>query len=143
MIEHLSTLIENFSGAANQTCCFTHIPNLVAKSILRQFEPRKKTGEGEEEDVDDARKAPTALAQELELEEDIEVADDLEDGVDGDGNGVDGDEDLEVDDNDDDGLGDDRNGMFEEEVAELEESLVPIRLMLTKVSRFKLSSEII
>jgi hypothetical protein len=34
MIEHLSTLVENFPGAANQTRCFTHILNLVAKSIL-------------------------------------------------------------------------------------------------------------
>ena len=109
MIKHLSTLVENFPGAANQTRCFTHILNLVAKSILRQFEPRKKTGEGEEEDVDDATKALAALAQELELEEDVEVADNPEDGVDGDG--VDGDEDLEVDDDDDDGLGDDRDGM--------------------------------
>jgi hypothetical protein len=136
MIEHLSTLVENFPSAANQTRCFTHILNLVAKSILRQFEPRKKTGEGEEEDVNDATKALAALAQELELEDNVEVADDPEDGVDGD-------EDVEVDDDDDDGLGDERDGMSEEEVAGLEESLVPIRLMLTKVSRFKLSSKII
>ena len=109
MIKHLSTLVEDFPSATNQTHCFTHILNLVAKSILHQFEPRKKTREGEEEDVDDTTKALAALAQELELEEDVEVADDPEDRVDG--KGVDGNEDLEVDDNDDDGLGDDYNGM--------------------------------
>ena len=127
MIEHLSTLIEDFPGAANQTHCFTHILNLVAKSILCQFEPRKKTADSENEDVDDATKALATLAQELELED---SADDPEEGLDVD-------EDLEVDDDDDDddddGLGDEHDGMSEEDVAELEESLVPIRLMLTKV----------
>ena len=136
MIEHLSTLIDHFPGAANQTRCFAHILNLVAKSILRQFESRKKTGEGEEEDVNDAKKALAALAQELE---DVEVADDPEEGFDGDKDLEVGDEDLEVDVDDDDGLGDERGGMSEDDVAELEESLVPIRLMLTKVSHFKLS----
>jgi hypothetical protein len=51
------------------------------------------------------------------------------------------------DDNEDDVLyyeddgedGDGRDGMSEEEVAELDESLVPVQLMLTKVSEFKLS----
>ena len=38
MVKHLSTLVENFPGAANQTQCFNHILNLVAKSILHQFE---------------------------------------------------------------------------------------------------------
>jgi len=64
-----------------------------------------------------------------------EPADDLEGGFD-----------LEEDDkeneDDEDGLGDERDGMSEEDVAELEESLVPIRLMLTKVSHFKLSSKL-
>jgi len=35
----------------------------------------------------------------------------------------------------DDGLGDEQDGMSEEEVVVLEESLVPIWLMLTKVSK--------
>ena len=68
MIEHLSTLVENFPGAANQTRCFTHILNLVAKSILRQFEVRKKTND-DPDDTDDATKALAALAQELELDD--------------------------------------------------------------------------
>jgi hypothetical protein len=56
MIEHLSTLIENFPGATNQTRCFTHILSLVVKSILCQFEPKKKTGDGKNEGVGDAKK---------------------------------------------------------------------------------------
>ena len=137
MIEHLSTLIENFPSAANQTCCFTHILNLVAKSILCQFEPWKKTRDEEGEDVDDATKALAALT--LELEDSTELADDTDEVL-----GAD--KDLEADDDDnnnDDWLGDEHEGMSEEDMAELEESLVPIQLMLTKVSRFKLSSEII
>lgn len=126
MVEHLSTIVENFPGAPNRTRCFAHILNLVAKSILCQFEVRKMAGDAEPDD-DDAIKALAALVQELELNGDV---DDLEEGLE---------EDYQEDDDDDDGLGDERDGMSEEEVAELEESLVPIRLMLTKVSNFKLS----
>ena len=72
MVEHLATLIDTFPGAPNQTRCFAHILNLVAKSILRQFEGPKgrkdlthaletvvqemngdNEGEDELEDVDD------------------------------------------------------------------------------------------
>src|SRR5271155_6012938 len=42
MIQELSDLRENFPGATNQTRCFTHILNLVVKSILKQFDPPKK-----------------------------------------------------------------------------------------------------
>lgn len=45
MVKHLATLVENFPGAANQTRCFTHILNLVAKSILRQFDVAKKAAD--------------------------------------------------------------------------------------------------
>jgi len=134
MVEHLSTLVENFPGAANQTRCFTHILNLVAKSILRQFEVKKKTNDDEPDDRDDATKALAALAQELELEDSsTEMVEDPEEELE---------DDDEVTEDDEDGLGDERDGMSEEEEAELEESLVPIRLMLTKVSRFELSQEL-
>ena len=38
MIEHLAVVIDTFPGAPNQTRCFAHILNLVAKTVLRQFE---------------------------------------------------------------------------------------------------------
>ena len=44
MIEHLAILIDSFPSAANQTQCFTHILNLIAKSILCQFEAPKAKG---------------------------------------------------------------------------------------------------
>ncbi|KAF8958809.1 hypothetical protein BDZ97DRAFT_1667996 [Flammula alnicola] len=125
MIEHLSTLVNNFPGAANQTRCFTHILNLIAKSILRQFEVRKKAQDGDSDDLDDATKVLAALVQELELGSPEADDDSREDDGDGDGE-------MDADD-DDERLGDERDGMSEEEVTELEESLVPIRLMLTKL----------
>ncbi|KAF9537612.1 hypothetical protein CPC08DRAFT_613930, partial [Agrocybe pediades] len=38
MIEEMSTLLDHFPGAPNQTRCFTHILNLVAKTIIKQFD---------------------------------------------------------------------------------------------------------
>ena len=38
MIEELANFLDNFPGMANQTRCFTHILNLVVKSILAQLE---------------------------------------------------------------------------------------------------------
>lgn len=130
MIEHLSTLVENFPGAANQTQCFTHILNLMAKSILRQFDTPKKAVDGDFADFDDAKDALAALAQELE---------DTEAGADDGTEEGDDDDEIGGEDDNEDGLGDGRDGMSDAEVAELEESLVPIRLMLTKASQFKLS----
>lgn len=118
MIDHLSTLLVNFPGAANQTRCFSHVLNLVAKSILRQFDVPKKTEGGK--DFDDATKALEALAQELET-----VSGDADDES----------PDVNEDEDEDEiSLADDRDGMSEGEIAELEATLAPIRLMLTKVT---------
>jgi len=125
MVEHLATLIENFPGAANQTRCFTHILNLVAKSILRQFDVAKKTT-NDPPDLDEAFDALALLAEELESSG-IPADSDAEDGDDDEAEGVD------RGDDDEDGLGDERGGMSDEDVAELEQSLTPVRLMLTKV----------
>ena len=58
-----------------------------------------------------------------------------EDGVGGDD---DEDEDMLVDDDNVDGLPDELFGMSQEELTSLEDSVKPIRLVLTKVSKFKL-----
>jgi len=124
MIEHLSTIIENFPGAANQTQCFTHILNLIAKSILRQFDTHKKAINSDPIGLDDATRSLAALALELE-DSPAELDEDSE---------KEGEDDVSED--DEDGLGDDLEdgGMSKDEVAELEENIVPIRLVLTKVS---------
>ena|SRR5260221_9425465 len=86
MIERLTELIDGFPGAANQTRCFTHILNLVAKSILRQFEAPKAKGDS----INDAMTELEAIAGELE---DDDVPADEEGDTDEDDNAVDNDPD--------------------------------------------------
>jgi len=38
MIHQLEELIDKFKGEESQTCCFTHILNLITKSIIQQFD---------------------------------------------------------------------------------------------------------
>jgi len=133
MIEHLATLIENFPGAANQTRCFTHILNLVAKSVLRQFEAPKSKGGNV---LDDAARELAAVFDDLDDLDDDDVA--LNSGGDEDDEEGTNDVGDDVVDDDEDGLPDERDGMSEEELASLEKSVKPVRLVLTKVSQFKL-----
>ncbi|TFK81779.1 hypothetical protein K466DRAFT_452428, partial [Polyporus arcularius HHB13444] len=38
MVEALMKLLPGFPGEVNRVRCFTHILNLVAKSLIRQFD---------------------------------------------------------------------------------------------------------
>ena len=73
MIEELVNLLDNFLGTANQTRCFTHIMNLVVKSILAQFELPKGKSKIADEILN--------LAEGLELEEEISARE-TEEGID-------------------------------------------------------------
>jgi len=42
MIKYLGNNLDEFPSAANQTWCFMHTINLVAKAILRSFDIRRK-----------------------------------------------------------------------------------------------------
>jgi hypothetical protein len=141
MIEHLATLIETFPGAANQTRCFAHILNLVAKSVLRQFEAPKANGKNI---PCEAAKELAAVSNELGDASDADevfenggndVGDGMADDDVADDDVVDADDGV-VDD-DEDGLPDERKRMSKEELIDLDKSVKPIRLVLTKV-RFKL-----
>ena len=123
MIEHLAILIDTFPGAANQTRCFAHILNLVAKSVLRQFEAPKA----------DSNKAMANAAEELAAVPD-EINHEVPDSGLEDNDDEINDEDDDVVDDDEDGLQDERDEMSEEELRRLEESVKPVRLVLTKVS---------
>jgi len=124
MIEHLATLIENFPGAANQTRCFMHILNLVAKSVLPQFEaPKSKGGKV----LDDVARELAAVLDDLEGLDDDDVASKSGDDEDGGEGGDDVDDDV-VDD-DEDGLLDERDGISEEELASLEKSVKQLLFM--------------
>ena len=122
MIEHLAVLVDAFPGAPNQTRCFTHILNLVVKSVLRQFEAPKKGKE---------------LADVVDHVV-MEIDNDNDDKDEGDGSDNEGgsneceDVDDEVVDDDEDGLLPDE--MSEEESLRVKERVKPIRLVLTKVS---------
>jgi hypothetical protein len=134
MVEHLSNIVDEFPGPANQTRCFSHIINLVARSILRQFDAPKKTKRNDDDDdsehLDDAVNVLAGLTQELELnksvleDDEAESEDEIEDEL------------TNNNEADEDG----REGMSDDEVLELEASLTPVRLMLAKVNNDKISN---
>ena len=124
MINVLKELVEDFPGPANQTRCFAHILNLVVKSILRQFDlPNPKSGNSlDDKTVDDASKELLSLAGNVEDEKDV-VSREGEGGVD-------------TEEPEDDNLEvwvDERTLMDVEDLNELEESVKPVRVLLTKV----------
>jgi hypothetical protein len=127
MIEHLAVLLDAFPGAPNQTRCFAHILNLVAKSVLRQFEaPKKKNPDGKE---------VNAGVEEVEGD-----GDDNTDNVACESGTVDGDEsdddvDDDIVDDDEDGLPDELEELSEEELSSVKASVKPVRDVLTKVSQ--------
>jgi hypothetical protein len=116
MISKLADLVEKFPGEANQIRCFLHILNLVMKSVICQFDLPKAQADGI---LDEAKAELLKLAGNLELEE---ITSQQESGADDD-----------VDDSVE-GWVDERREMTEMEVEELDKSVGPLRLMLTKVS---------
>jgi hypothetical protein len=116
MIDELSELLDEFPGSANRTRCFTHIINLVAKSIMKQFDlPKARVGEA----LDAAAQALATLSSDIEREERSMEGDLVRD--------------EEQDDNNE-GLVDIRQEMSDEEITALDKSLQPVRLVLAKVS---------
>lgn len=115
MINHLAEMLKEFPGEANRTRCFTHILNLVARCIMRQFDDPKKS-KRDAQDGDNVDDLADALAElDDELENDEGRADEAE-----------GEETAEW-------IPDGREDMTEAEIRELEESVKPVRRVLTKV----------
>jgi hypothetical protein len=106
-IEELVDLLPNFPGAANCCQCFLHIVNLIAKTLLKQYDvPKKKA----EEALDEAEQELLELAQDLDLEEATTM---VENGLSG-----------NSEENDDvEGWVDEMAKLTEEERAELRENL--------------------
>ncbi|GLB35657.1 hypothetical protein LshimejAT787_0212220 [Lyophyllum shimeji] len=116
MIDELADLLPYFPGAAHRTRCFAHIVNLVAKSLLRQFDvPKKKAQDA----LDDAEKDLLTLAEGIDLE-------DLETRTTAEG-------DLEKDNVE--GWVDEVALLDEEEAEKLSESVRPVRLVLVKIRK--------
>jgi hypothetical protein len=123
MIEELAKALKAFPGSVNRTRCFTHILNLVAKCIMRQFDgPKKSKRTGE--DALDLGWAFEGLEEELEDEDEIDEDNESEGGE----------EDVEEIEGLEELLSG-REGMTAEEIETLEASVKPVRLVLTKVSQ--------
>lgn len=67
MIEELALWVPKFEGDYNCVCCFAHIINLIAKSLLRQFDVQK--GKELQLEVDDDVQELLKLVEGLEEEE--------------------------------------------------------------------------
>lgn len=120
MTEQLGQLLVAFNGDYSRTRCFLHILNLVAKSMLRQFDV-KAVSDVEEVDVDVQKLLK--LAEGLEAEE-AAVRDEQDvPGEDG------------VDDDDEESWIDEVGTMNDEEQDEFEREVRPVKMVLVKVSR--------
>ena len=64
MIEELANLFDIFPGKANQMCCFLHILNLIAKSIIKQFDLLKAASDAF---LDETTQELLELAGDLDL----------------------------------------------------------------------------
>ena len=117
MIEALKDHLEIFPGESHCTWCFDHIVNLVAKSIIQQFDVPKAKGN---ESFDDVLRELMVLAEDLDKEE-LATRE-------GEHSKSKGDED------DTDGWVDEREEMSESERKELDDNIQPIRRVLVKVS---------
>jgi len=118
MIIELSTLVPSFPGESNQIRCFNHVLSLVAKTAIRVF------------DVPDADKdsvLDSATAELQELAKNIEI-EDLETQAAG---CEDNEEGGELDSTD--GWIDERLKLTEVERVALDDSVLPVRLLLVKV----------
>src|SRR5579864_6206543 len=73
MIQYLGDVLDEFPGPANQTQCFVHTVNLIAKSILKPFDIRKMKDIREFNDV---AQALADLAEDQDLEDEEEGIED-------------------------------------------------------------------
>ena len=115
MIEELADLLDDFPGETNRTRCFTHVINLVAKSIIKQFDvPKTQAGDV----LDGAAKELAALNVCLDIEELTSREADQND----------------IDEDNIEGWHDTRQDLSDEEREILDKSLQPVRLVLVKAS---------
>jgi hypothetical protein len=115
MIEELSEMIANFSGKPNQTQCFTHVLNLIAKTIIKQFNALTKAQKGSSRPESD-EEVLEKLVEGMDMEEfdtQLNAVKDKDDNMDG---------------------WIDKAELLEEDKQEkLNADVLPIRLIITKV----------
>jgi hypothetical protein len=118
----LVDLVPGFPGKANQTRCFAHILNLIAKTIIKQFDTPERNGNDE---MSDDERLLVDLADGIELEE-IDTRLSAKDDA--------GDAGNAGDDDNEDGWVDEVEELSEEEKRSLDSELVPVHLVIAKVS---------
>ena len=119
MVETLKDLLEIFPGDSNRTRCFDHIVNLIAKSVIQQFDIPKAKGN---QSFDDVLRELMVSAEDLDQEEVATREGECWSS--------------EIDSEDDklDGWVDEREDMSETEQRELDDNIQPVRRVLVKVS---------
>lgn len=130
MIQEMEYMIASFRGSRTRSRCFCHIINLVAKMVLRQFEPPKRKKKKDTHQHEDEEGSPPDELSEWENElqdmmEDLDFDDEDE--------GAPGADDL-------DGFYDVRNDLDAANKATLEVEVRPVKMMLLKVSVARISS---
>ena len=125
MIDKLKEVLKDFQGKRGQVQCFMHVINLIAKSIIKQFDVPKCANCNDTDKLDDVDELLQELAA---LVADI----DLKDKATQQGQGT-ADNDNEEEDNNEDGFIDKQDEMSPVEWKELERDTWPVCLMLIKV----------
>jgi hypothetical protein len=122
MVDELEDLLPGFSRV-NHTRCFLHVNNLVARTLVRQFDiPRAKPGIAT--DDDDPDRELRELAGDIDLEERQTREALLEESADGE---------LDPDD-DNEGWAGEMAALSQAEREGLQDSLRPVQMILVKVS---------
>jgi hypothetical protein len=124
MIEELSEMIANFPGKPNQTRCFAHVLNLIAKTIIKQFDAPTKARKGSsrpESDEEVLEKLVEGMDME-EFETRLNAVEDKDDDM--------------------DGWIDEAELLEEDEQEKLNADVLPIRLVIAKVRLCKSMSAV-
>lgn len=119
MVEALEDLLEIFPGDSNRTRCFDHIVNLIAKSVIQQFDIPKAKGN---QSFDDVLRELMVSAEDLDQEE-VATRE-----------GECWSDDVDSEDDKLDGWVNEREDMSEMEQTELDDNIQPVRRVLVKVS---------
>ncbi|KAF7799849.1 hypothetical protein EIP86_011091 [Pleurotus ostreatoroseus] len=127
MVRELGKLLKSFTDLCNMIRCFPHTLNLGARSLMHQFDVAKTKGDSV---LSEAERALRDLMKAIEMSQ-LDF-DDEEEEDEGWNEG-----------DDEDGLVDPRQTMTEVKVEELEELLMPARLVLTKLSYSLINSPLI
>lgn len=117
MVEQLAASVDAFGGSTSHTRCFAHTLNLVAKTVLHQFEVSLDRAGG---NLDANEAALRELAAGLDVEDEVTIEERVLEAT------LEGEDSLE-------GWVDETLFLTEEELADLKEDTLPVKSVLVKV----------